>query len=191
MIEKFSFDIQLSTSPFLQSLRQGKKEFSTSGDVKKKLILVKNDLESRAHVAMKLLAYMLFYDPRLQVETSAGMHYKPDLMIPGGHGDGVPELWIDCGKIALRKVESLSGKLRASRFILVKETKRELETFKQLIEKKVEHSTRLEYLGFEKGFVARFSEALARGNEVTLYEAAENAIGVALNAEVFESGVYR
>jgi len=189
MIEKFSFDIQLSTSPFLQSLRQGKKEFSTSGDVKKKLVLVKNDLESRTHVTLKLLAFMLFYDPRLQVETSAGMHYKPDLMIPGEHG--VPELWIDCGKIALRKVDSLSGKLRASRVIFVKETKRELDVFRQLIEKKVEHFARLEYLAFEKGFVAGIAEALARGNEMTLYEAAENAIGVALNAEVFESMLYR
>lgn len=189
MIEKFSFDIVLSTSPFLQMLRQGKKEFSTSGDVKKKLILVKNDLESRAHVVMKLLAFMIYFEPRLQVETSAGMHYKPDLMIAGDHG--VPELWIDCGKIALRKVDSLSGKLRASRVILVKETKRELETFRQLIEKKVEHSATLEYLAFDKGFVSGIADALARGNEVTLYEAAENTIGVALNQEIFESGIYR
>ena len=189
MIEKFSFDILISTSPFLQALRQGKKEFSTSGEVKKKLILVKNELESRAHVVLKLLAFMIFYDPRLQVEASVDMHYKPDLVIPGEHG--VPELWIDCGKTALRKVESLSEKLRASRSILVKETKRELEVFRRLIQKKVEHFARLEYLAFEQGFVTGISEALARGSEVTLYEAAENTVGLALNAEVFESALYR
>ncbi|MFA6601234.1 MAG: hypothetical protein WCU74_09540, partial [Candidatus Omnitrophota bacterium] len=78
--------------------------------VQKKLILVKSDLELHAHVIMKLLGYVLYYDPELKIEASVDMHYMPDLVIPGDHG--VPRLWIDCGKIAIRKVESLAQKLR-------------------------------------------------------------------------------
>ncbi|MCM8775142.1 MAG: YaeQ family protein [Candidatus Omnitrophica bacterium] len=170
MIEKFTFDLQ-------------------SHQVRKKLVLVKSELELRTHVVLKLLAYLLFYDPRLQIETSVDMHYKPDLVIPGE--SGIPELWIDCGKIALRKVEKISTKLRASRIVIVKETHGELERFKKLIDKKVDAAFRLEYLAFDHDFISGIADSLQRTNELTLYTVMENVIGIALNDQVFESFLYR
>ncbi len=171
VIEKFTFDL-------------------VAPEVREKLILVKADMELREHIVLKLLAYLLFYDPRLKVECSVDMHYKPDLVIPGEHG--VPELWIDCGQVAVKKVESLSAKLKSSRVIILKETKREMESFKKVIEKKVQHFDRVEYLSFEKGFVSGLAQALERVNEWTLYEVMENVIGVALNKQgIFESTLYR
>ncbi len=153
------------------------------------MIVVKDITESHAHVVMKLLAFLLYYDPRLVIEKSVDMHYKPDLVIPGDHG--VPELWIDCGKIALKKVDTLSRKLKTSRLVIIKENKREMESFRKLIDKKVEHALRVEYLAFEPGFVTAIGENLKRTNEVMLYEVMENVIGVALNDQVFESTLYR
>ena len=169
-IEKFSFDLK---SPKIR---------------REKLILVKSEVETREHVVLKLVAYLIFYDPRLKVEVDAEMHYKPDLMIAGDH---TPELWIDCGKVAIRKVESLADRLRHTRVVIVKETKRELEQFKKVVEKKVEHADRIEYLAFEPSFIASIANALQRGNEITLYEVMENVIGLAVNQEVFESALYR
>lgn len=169
MIEKFTFDIQL------------KKE-------KKKIILVKEENELRDHVVLKLLAYILFFDSRLQVEVSVGMHYKPDLVIKGNGGN--PELWIDCGYVALAKVKSLAQKLRTTRVIFVKETPRELETFKNLIIKKTEHPERVEFLAFDDGFVSGIAQDLGRTNQVVLYEVMENVIGLALNDSVFESHLH-
>lgn len=188
MIEKFTFDLQLPPAAYLRQSNPDE-HISLKQPVRKKIILVKNDLELRAHVVLKLLSYMLFYDPRLQIEMNIGMHYKPDLVIPGDHG--VPELWIDCGQIALKKVDSLSIKLKATRICLVKETKREMESFRKVIEKKVDYPEKLEYLAFENGFVTGLADALARTNEVTLYEIMENVIGVALNDEIFESALFR
>jgi uncharacterized protein YaeQ len=175
LIEKFTFELR-SERPRAPKIRE-------------KMILVKNDLESREHVVMKLMAYLLFYDPRLKIETGIDMHYKPDLVIPGDHG--VPELWIDCGKIAVRKVDSLARKLKTTRVIILKETKREMESFRSVIEKKVEHADRIEYLAFEPGFISGICDHVERTNEVTLYDVMENVIGLALNEDVFESTLYR
>ncbi|HXV28205.1 MAG TPA: YaeQ family protein [bacterium] len=169
MIEKFTFELHAPKVP------------------PGKIILVKNDLELRNHVILKLLGYLIYYEPGLKVEISAGMHYKPDLLVPGDH---TPKVWIDCGKVTLKKVESLSAKLRHTRVIFIKETQRELETFKKLIGKKAGETGHFEYLAFEPGFIASLASALQRTNHITLYEVMENTIGIALNDEVFESTLY-
>lgn len=160
-----------------------------SPKVRRKLILVKEEVESRNHIVLKVLAYLFYYDPRLKIEGLVDMHYQPDLVIEGEHG--IPELWVDCGKIAIRKVDSLTQKLRTTRIVLIKETKRELELFKKIISKKIEKGGRIEFLAFEPHFVAGIAEALERQNELTLYEVMEGVIGLALNGEVFESVLYR
>ena len=170
MIEKFTFEIH---APKIAH---------------KKIILVKDDVELRNHVVLKLLAYVLYYDPELKVDVSAEMHYKPDLFIPGDHG--VPKLWIDCGKVALRKVESLTEKLRNTRVIFLKESERELDIFKKLVTKKIDKAGRLEFLAFEPGFVTSIANATQRTNDFTLYEVMENVVGIALNNQTFESTLY-
>ena len=172
MIEKFTFELHAPKIPLPHE----------------KIILVKEITELRNHVVLKLLAYMLYYDPELKVEGSAGMHYKPDLLIPGEH---TPRLWIDCGKVTLRKVESLAGKLRNTRVVFMKETKRELETFKKLVEKKAGQAAHLEFLAFEPGFIDSLAGALERTNHITLYDVMPEVVGIALNDQVFESRLYR
>ncbi len=170
MIEKFTFELH---APKIDH---------------KKIIFVKAEGELRNHVVLKLLAYLLYYHPEMKIDVSADMHYKPDLFIPGEHN--VPQLWIDCGKIALRKVESLAGKLKHTRVIFIKETKRELDVFKKLVGRKVEEGSRLEFLAFEPGFVSSLANALERTNHLTLYEVMENVIGIAMNDQIFESTLY-
>ncbi len=170
MNEKFTFEIHAPRVPH------------------EKIILVKGDCELRNHVVLKLLAYMLYFEPALKVEVSADMHFKPDLLVPGEH---VPKVWIDCGQVTLRKVESLASKLRNTRVIFVKETKRDLETFKKLVEKKAGPAPHFEYVAFEPGFVASLAGAIERTNDITLYEVMENVIGIALKDQIFESNLYR
>lgn len=175
MIEKLTFDLQA--------------EMPGRPPVKRKMIIVKDETESYEHIAMKVVAFLLYYDPRLIIEKSVDMHYKPDLVIMGDHG--LPELWIDCGAIAVKKVESLAIKLKSSRFIVIKETKREMESFKKIIEKKVSSIDSVEFLSFEPGFIKGVGAAFQRRNEVTLYQVMENIIGLALNEQVFESALYK
>ena len=170
MIEKYTFDI-------------------VAPRIKKKLILVKNINERREHVVLKLLAYLLFYEPRLKIECDIGMHYRLDLVIEGDHG--VPELWIDCGQVSLEKADKLSRKLKSSRVIFIKESAAEMERFRKTLEKKVEHAARIEYLSFDSGFVAGIAEHLDRSNEFTLYAVDETTIGVTTGGNVFETHLHK
>ncbi len=171
MIEKFTFEVCAPKIP-----------------PQTKLILVKELSELRNHVVMKLLSYLIYYTPELKVEATADMHYKPDLMIPGEHG--VPQLWIDCGQVALKKIDALATKLKNTRVIFVKESKRELDVFKKMIDKKIDKGERLEFLAFDQGFIAQVSNALQRTNHITLYSVMENVVGIALNDEIFETTLY-
>lgn len=171
MIEKFSFELQLAK-------------------IKKKMIFVKADGERREHVVLKVLAYMLFYDPELKVEVDIGMHYKPDLVLLRP-GEQVPDIWIDCGQVTTLKVQTLARKLKRSRIIFMKETDRELHQFKKLIEKKVEDESRIECIAFDDGFVSGIAGELERANQAVMYPVMEDVIGLALNHSVFESRVHR
>jgi dihydrodipicolinate synthase/N-acetylneuraminate lyase len=117
------------------------------------------------------------------------MHYRPDLVIPGDHG--IPEHWIDCGKVAVRKVDRLASKLKTTKIVIVKETAGELAQFRRLIDKKVERSDRIEYLGFDPDFIRSLADTMAKMNDVTLYDVMENVVGVAMNGEVFETTLHR
>lgn len=170
MIEKYTFDLHFS-----------KKH--------KKLILVKNASEGRIHVLLKLLAYMLFYDERLEIEKDIGMHYKPDLVIC--EPPSLPELWIDCGQISLEKVDTLSRKLKQTRIVILKRSRSELRNFTRMAAKKVSYPERIEYLAFEKSFLENLAASLQKKNQLTLYPIGDTAIGVALGDEVFETELLR
>jgi len=151
------------------------------------MILVKEDSELREHVVLKMLAYILFYDPKLQIEVDVGMHYKPDLVVTGDRGE--PLLWIDCGYVSILKAQNVTKKMRRGRLIFLKTTEAELKQFKSLLQKKADDVQGVEFLAFENGFVSGIAAALNRTNQVTLYPISESAIGVALNDLVFESNL--
>lgn len=169
MQEKYTFNIQ---SP----------RFS------KKMILVKDEMETREHVVLKLLSYILFYDPRLKVEFSIGTHYKPDLVIEGDYG--VPELWIDCGRVTLRKLESVASKFRRTKILIVKSEKGETLAMRKLALKKVEDLSHVQFVFFDAGFVAGIAECLGRNNDLVQWDVTEGCIAVALGDEVLESTVH-
>ncbi len=154
---------------------------------KKKMIFFKEETESREHVVLKMLAYLLFYDERLRVEVAIGTHYKPDLVIEGDHG--VPSLWIDCGRVTLKKIESLAGKFHRTKIVIVKSEKNETLSFRKQAERRVGDFKNIQYVYFDPGFVARIAEALNRSNDVVQWQVTEQVIGVALGDRVFESSV--
>lgn len=166
MIEKFTFDL----------LIKGKR---------KRLILVKAVSEQRDHVVMKLLSYLFFYTPGLQVEVDIGTHYKPDLILLGP--DGQPELWIDCGYVSVVKGEALARKLRHSKVVIVKANLHEATAFRNLLIKRGAVIERLQFLCFEDRFISSIADALDRKTEVTLYPIHEDVYGVAINDQIFES----
>lgn len=155
---------------------------------KKKMILFKEEQETREHVVLKLLSYVLFYDPALKIEVGIGAHYKPDLVIEGDHG--VPVLWIDCGQVTLRKFDAIVTKYRKTRILIVKSEKRETEAFRKLALKRNEEVSQAQFVYFNKGFVQALADSLDRSNDVVQWNVTETDIGIALGEQVFESTVH-
>jgi hypothetical protein len=91
----------------------------------------------------------------------------------------------------MEKARKLAHKLKQTRFVIVKESKNQLEAFRRLMDKKLDDVERIEFLAFENGFVEGIAGALEKTNQVTLYPVTETALGVAINDEVFETELYR
>lgn len=169
MQEKFTFNIE-------------------SPRFKRKMVLFKEETETREHVVLKLVAYILFYDPRLKIEVAIGTHYKPDLVVEGDFG--VPEVWIDCGRVTLKKVEAIATKFRRTRIVLVKSERGETMAFRKHVLKKTGDLGNVEMVHFDKGFVEGIASFLDRNNDLVQWQVTEDDIAVALGDEVFESKVH-
>jgi uncharacterized protein YaeQ len=130
----------------------------------RKIVLAQASSELTQHVAMKLLAYLLFFDREPQVEVSVGQHYKPDLVCVDE--DGHVTLWVDCGSTALQKLDRVATKNRRAEIFIVKPTRGLLEPYRERASRRVRRDERVRYLAFEDGFVNVVVEHLQRSNDL-------------------------
>ncbi|MEO6589745.1 MAG: hypothetical protein ABIP06_10615 [Pyrinomonadaceae bacterium] len=76
--------------------------------------------ESYEHVLMKALGYAMFIKkyPRLEIEKTVGLRYKPDLIVQNGTRDF--EFWGECGQNAIRKTNWILKHTRTQQLVLFK-----------------------------------------------------------------------
>jgi uncharacterized protein YaeQ len=77
-----------------------------------KIIIGRHDTETVTHVALKFLAYLLFFRERLQIETnlhSDNIPFVPDLVQLDY--ELRPKLWIECGDCNVNKLNKLAVKV--------------------------------------------------------------------------------
>jgi len=129
----------------------------THHDESRKLVFVRTSNESERHLALKLLAYLIFFDEQPQVEVAVGQHFKPDLVCVEGRD---VTLWVDCGDITLHKLDKISTTNHRARIVVVKATQTIAARYKQQAERKVRRPERIRYIGFDAGFVDEFVAAL-------------------------------
>ena len=155
-----------------------------------RLFLVRKRGEWLDPVLMKLLAYVLFFHPGLQVEASAEQRYKPDLLRLDERGD--PVQWIDCGSTALRKLDRITRRNRKTPIDIVKRGERELRLFKDAADRKIERPERVRYYAFADGFVERLGERL-QGRHLVRAEvdAARSRLRLVVDGEPLETPVVR
>jgi hypothetical protein len=120
--------------------------------------------ESTWHVALKLLAYLIYRRRRPLVQRSVGQRYKPDLVVVR---DGRVRLWIDCGETSLRKLDRVLVANPVARVVIVKDTRRRLDAYIALAAGEVRAQERIIYLAFEDGLVDSIARALRQRNRVT------------------------
>ncbi|MHA2203659.1 MAG: hypothetical protein ACW991_08210 [Candidatus Hodarchaeales archaeon] len=97
-----------------------------SGKVEsRRIILRKGRMESKLHIILKVLAYCYFWDKNLIIEPHFRLNrFKPDLIswrkpeIPTKE-KLIPELWIECKQVKLKKLKKLSRALPLSQIIWI------------------------------------------------------------------------
>lgn len=95
----------------------------------RKLVLVPQPEESREHLALRLSAFVLFWELNPKAELSmknsalADQEFRPDLIALGDGGDIA--LWVECGNVSLHKLDKLTRRYPYCHLVVLKATETE------------------------------------------------------------------
>ena len=136
-------------------------------DLPGKIIIGQSSTETLAHVVLKLLAYLLFYRDRLQIE--AGLHqdsipFVPDLVQLDY--ELRPALWVECGDCGAAKLHKLAVKAPDCEIWVVKRSRAEVETLLQSMAKLELRRNRYQLVGFDHDMFEEMVGLVRSRNEV-------------------------
>ncbi len=161
---KYSFNLQV---------RDNKRERT------EKLVISAFEEESNTHVALKLLAYMMFIERQPHIDEDAGWHFVPDLI--ARDDSGAIKLWIDCGRVSMKKVDTIATKVRDNiDFFVFRKTEGDMDRFYKAITDKVKHLQNVKCISFDDGFIDGVGSALDRTNNLEGY-IADDMVNLTIN----------
>ena len=132
-----------------------------------KFVVEKREGESLRHILQKVCAYLLFREEKPQIERRLSddkRDYRPDVVAINEMGKVT--LWVDCGQIAVRKVDDLTRLHPDARIVIVKIDRREMEGYIREAKKKVKRIERVEFLAFDDGFLAKMEPLIGHLNTI-------------------------
>lgn len=156
-----------------------------------KLVLEKRSGESLRHIVLKVLGCLLYYDrsPRIELRVSEDKRdYRPDVV--AFDEPGHITLWVDCGQIAVRKVDDLTRQLPDAEIVILKPTDREMESYAREAAKKVRRIERVQFFGFDATFVPALIGQIGHLNTVR-WQRDGAELRVTLNGQEFATTLWR
>ena len=160
-----------------------------------KIVFQSRPGESDRHIALKILAYLLFQNDTgslpLQVEQGVGQRHKPDL-VAADPDTGHMVLWIDCGQIEVKRLGRIAAANPRARVIVVKATRREAENYARAAARHLpaSHRAAVLCLGFDADFFEAFRAGLRGANDVALVLEGDGTARVTLNGAACETHLY-
>lgn len=130
----------------------------------RRLVLVPQEHETLEHIALKLTAYVLFWDWEPSIELSLkhpallGQEFKPDLVALDEAG-GI-RLWVECGKVALHKLDKLTRRYPSAKLVVLKASPEEGRRLREDVKDKLDRHALLEIWCWSKADFAAWSSAL-------------------------------
>ncbi len=148
----------------------------------KKIILTKGDKESIDHITLKILAYIMFsqFDKNMAIEKRVDEKYKPDLL--GWDNKSKVQIWIECGKTSLDKIEKILRSNSHRNIYILKKNKKKILALQKELKKRFVRSKRIKLIAFENNFVNLISNNLTRQNWLTYYHKS-NQLFINLNGK--------
>ncbi|HNW45149.1 MAG TPA: YaeQ family protein [Elusimicrobiales bacterium] len=154
----------------------------------RRILLAAKDEETAEHIALRLAAAILFFDQEPALETgpsdpvTADIGFFPDLLVPDGTG-GVG-VWVECGNVAVNKLTKVARRIKTGRLVILKESVEAGRRMREVINKEVTKSEKVEVWAWPKEEFARWTAAITESNYV-FGEASGSALNLVLNEAVF------
>jgi uncharacterized protein YaeQ len=132
-----------------------------------KVILMQDHSETVAHVALKLLAFLLFFRERLQIEPRLDDEdnpFVPDLVQLDY--ELRPALWVECGEIPVGKLDRLAVKAPEAEIWVLRRSPAEARALYQAMKKEALRPGRYHVLAFDPAMFDELCGAFQNRNEV-------------------------
>lgn len=154
----------------------------------RKLLLVPGPNEPPSHLALKLAAYLLFWDQEPIVDAStktpalAQYEFLPDVVCLDDAGD--IKLWVECGTATMHKLSKLIRRLPVGRgrIVVLKETARDAQRLRREVDEQLEKAHRVEILFWPGTSFQDWLRAIGEKTEV-YGEASERMINAVVNEQ--------
>jgi hypothetical protein len=136
----------------------------------RKLVLAAGPNETGEHLALKLGAFLLFWDQEPIVDASAkhpallGQEFIPDLMALTVEGQA--GLWVECGQTSMNKLAKVVRRFPYTRLVVLKASEREAERLRRDLASQHDRPERVEVLGWPADSFKEWKGALSEKTEV-------------------------
>lgn len=150
----------------------------------RKLVLVPGDHETSEHLALKLSAYLLFWDLAPIVEASAkhpallGQEFRPDLLATDNQG--AASLWVECGKVTQHKLQKVARRFSGARLVMIKAGEPEARRCREDSDREFQRRAPVEIWGWPQERFRAWLGALQEKTEI-FGEAQGRALNVVVN----------
>lgn len=153
----------------------------------RRVIIVGNDEETHEHLALRLTAAILFFDgepsePGPNDPVLADIGFVPDLLVADGVG-GI-KTWVECGNVAENKLVKVARRIKEGRLVVLKEDEHSGRRQREVVNKEIRNSDRVDVWAWPRGEFKRWNEALKESNYV-YGEAAGQSLNLVLNDAAF------
>ena len=139
-------------------------------DLPRKLLIAQHETETVAHITLKLLAFLIFWRPRLQLETnrsSSDIPFVPDLAQLDY--ELRPALWVECGECSVAKLHKLAVKCHDAEIWVVKRSPADVEHLRFAMKKAELRKDRYRLLALDPEMFNEVCGLVQQRNEVTLF----------------------
>jgi len=154
----------------------------------KKLLLVAGPSETEDHLALKLAAFLMFWEqdpiinPSVKTPFLASYEFLPDLIALDAGGDC--KLWVECGTATMHKMTKLTRRLPNARIVVLKENERGAVRLRadvaELFKDQPDRAEKVEIWAWQGGSFKDWARALGEKTEV-YGEAGELSINAVVN----------
>lgn len=154
----------------------------------RKLILVAVENEKHDHLALKLAAYLLFWEEDLVLEASAkhpalaGQDFRPDLL--GTDITGAVSLWVERGNTSQNKLVKVLRRWPSARVVVFKEDPVKARRLRADLERDTPDASRVEIFHWPAGGFSAWERLLDEKTEV-YGEAGGAGFNLVVNEQVY------